>query len=315
MPSSHVPSAASAAVRVPMSLRTVQRQFDRRAARFGSHDAVVREVNRRLVERLDYMRLVPRRVLDVGCGAGQARALVAARYPEAQWIGADLSPAMLRAGRTPRAGVAGWLDKLRGARADRVCAEATGLPFAEGSFELVLSNLMLHWHPAPHDVFLEWKRVLAVDGLVLFSCFGPDTLKELRGACTEVLGAAAPMPFIDMHDFGDMMLAAGFGDPVMDVETISLTYPSADALIAEARALGGNPRDDRRGALAAGARALRAALDRRRDASGRYPLTFEIAYGHAWKVAPKAANQSVVSVDRLRATLPRLRSAGNGAAS
>lgn len=295
-----------------MRWQTVQRQFDRRAARFGAHDALAREVNRRLAERLDYMRIAPRRILDVGCGAGHSRVLFGSRFPKAQWVGTDLSLPMLRAGRSARGAVAGWVDKLRGRRADLVCSEAAGLPFADGAFELVFSNLMLHWHPAPHDVFLEWKRVLAVDGLVLFSCFGPDTLKELREACTEALPHADPMPFIDMHDFGDMMVSAGLATPVMDVETIRLTYASAEALLAEARALGGNPRADRRAGLAAGARALRAALERRRDATGRIPLTFEVAYGHAWKVAPKGANESVVSLDGLRATLPRLRSAGPG---
>ncbi len=294
-----------------MQWQTVQRQFDRRAARFAQHDALLREVNRRLVDRFDYMRITPQRMLDVGCGLGVSRALLGARFPRAQWVGADLSLSMLQAARPTRTGVGAWLGRLRGQAAQVVNAESAGLPFADGSFELVFSNLMLHWHPAPHDAMLEWKRVLAVDGLMLFSCFGPDTFKELRDACREALPHTDPMPFIDMHDFGDMMVAAGLATPVMDVETIRLTYPSADALLAEARALGGNPRSDRRTGLSAGARALRAALERRRDPAGRIPLTFEVAYGHAWKAAPRVTNQSVVSVDRLRATLPRLRTAGN----
>lgn len=298
------------AQRVPIRWQTVRRQFDRRAARFGTHDALVREVGRRLVERLDYMKIAPGRIVDVGCGAGHSRAPLLARFPKARWVGADLSLSMLRAGTPARGGMAGWLDKLRGREGDAVCCEAAGLPFADSTFDLVFSNLMVHWHPAPHDVFVEWMRVLAVDGLLLFSCFGPDTLKELREACAESLPHIDPMPFIDMHDFGDMMVAAGFATPVMDVETIHLTYASADALLAEARALGGNPRADRGTNLVAGGRALRGALERRRDASGRIPLTFEVAYGHAWRLVPKAANQSVVSVDGLRATLPRLRTAG-----
>lgn len=298
--------------RVPMHWQTVRRQFDRRAMRFASHDAIVREVGRRLVERLEYMRIAPRRMLDVGCGAGASRALLEARYPKAQWVGSDLSLSMLRAAAPARRGLAGWMNRLRGDRGAYVCAEAAGLPFADSAFELVLSNLMLHWHPAPHDALLDWKRVLAVDGLLLFSCFGPDTLKELRDACAEAMPHAVPMPFIDMHDFGDMLVAAGLATPVMDVETIRLTYASPEALLAEARALGGNPRGDRRDGLAGGGRALREALARRRGADGRIPLTFEIAYGHAWKPAPRSANQSVVSLDGLRATLPRLRSAAPG---
>jgi malonyl-CoA O-methyltransferase len=303
--------SGSDAQRVPMHWQTVRRQFDGRAARMGAHDALLREVNRRLVERLDYMRIAPRRILDVGCGAGHSRDPLRARFPAGQWTGADLSLPMLRAAARPRGGVAAWVAAWRGRRLQRVCAEAAGLPFAADSFDLVFSNLMLHWHPAPHDVFLEWKRVLAVDGLVLFSCFGPDTLKELRDACREALPGSAPMPFIDMHDFGDMMVMAGMATPVMDVETIRLTYASAEALLDEARALGGNPRADRRPGLSTGAPALRAALERRRGADGRIPLTFEVVYGHAWKPAPRPANSSTVPVDRLRATLPRLRSAGN----
>src|SRR5262249_54985310 len=150
-----------------------------------------------------------------------------------------------------------------------------------------------------------WKRVLAVDGLLLFSCFGPDTLQELRAACAETLRVSYPMPFIDMHDFGDMMVAAGFATPVMDVETIRLTYASPAELLAEARALGGSPRDDRARGLVGGARAraLLQALDRRRDKAGRIALTFEVAYGHAWKPAPRDPTQTVISLDRLRTGL------------
>jgi malonyl-CoA O-methyltransferase len=297
-----------------MRWQTVQRQFDRRAARLREHDVLLREIEKRLADRLDYMRIAPRRIIDVGCGAGHSRQLLTARFSKALWVGTDFSLPMLRGGQAARRGIASWLDRLRGQRADLVCGEASSLPFAESTFDLVFSNLMLHWHPAPHDVLFEWKRVLAVDGLLLFSCFGPDTLKELREACAAALPHSEPMPFIDMHDFGDMMVAAGFATPVMDVETLRFTYGSADELLAEARALGGNPRADRAGGLLAGARArdLRAALERRRDPGGRITLTFEVAYGHAWKPAPRTAGESVVSLEGLRAKLPRSREAGPG---
>ncbi len=166
---------------------------------------------------------------------------------------------------------------------------------------------MLHWHPQPHTVFPEWLRVLRVDGLLLFSCFGPDTLKELRRACAAAGIAARPTPFVDMHDFGDMMIAAGFAAPVMDAETIRLTYASPQALLREVGALGGNPRDDRAPGLVGGrrARALLAALQDLRDGDGRIGLSFEVAYGHAWKPQPRIRGQSTVSLDRLRAQLRR----------
>lgn len=241
--------------RAPLRVATVRRQFDQRAARLPAHDALLREVERRLLERLDLIRLVPRRVLDIGCGRGQSRALLAARYPLAEWVGLDLSAAMLRGAAVPDGTVARWWRRLRGEVALRVQADAACLPLADGSADLVCSNLMLHWHPTPHALFPEWKRVLRVEGLLLFSCFGPDTLRELRAACAQALPRAAPMPFIDMHDFGDMMVAAGFATPVMDVEVLRLTYPSPQALLREVAALGGNARDDRAPALVSGARA------------------------------------------------------------
>jgi len=291
--------------RMPARIDTVRRQFDRRADRFAQHEFIVREVGRRLMERLQYIRLSPRRVVDAGCGAAAMRKALLQRYPQADWLGVDLSPAMLA-----HAAPADFVSRLlpwRRSPASLLCAEASALPLADGCADLVLSNLMLHWHPQPHRVFPEWLRVLRPDGLLLFSCFGPDTLKELRRAFTAAGIGARPMPLVDMHDFGDMMVAAGFATPVMDAETIRLTYTSPRALLREVAALGGNPRDDRAQGLVSGrqARALHAALRDTADAEGRIALTFEVAYGHAWKPQPRVRGQSTVPLDDLRAQLRR----------
>ncbi len=276
---------------------TVRRQFDARASRFAQHDALAREIERRLIERLDLIHLAPTRIVDVGCGAGTSRQALTQRYPAAQWLGVDASLPMLRA-----APLAAPL---------RVCADARELPLPESSVDLLVSNLMLHWHPEPHTVFPEWLRVLNVGGLLLFSCFGPDTLHELRAACRQALPQARPVPFIDMHDFGDMLLAAGFEVPVMDLEHITLTYPDPRALLREVRALGGNPRDDRAAGLP-GTRAahrLVQALEAQRGPDGRIALTFEVAYGHAWKpaAAEELQEHHTVSLESLRASLPSRR--------
>jgi malonyl-CoA O-methyltransferase len=294
--------------RVPARVATVRRQFDRRAARFAVHDAIVREAGRRLVDRLQYIRLEPARVIDVGCGSGPTMPLLSARFPHATIAGVDLSEAMLaqRAGglrdRLPR-----WLG---GRMPPLVAADAGRLPIADDRVDMIFSNLMLHWHPEPHTLFPEWKRVLRIDGLLLFSCFGPDTLKELRAACRLTLPDARPMPFIDMHDFGDMMVASGLADPVMDAEVLTLTYASAPELVAEVRALGGNPRDDRATGLPSGrrARSLFDALGAQAGDDGRIRLTFEIAYGHGWKPQPRSET-TAVPVDALRAELAKRRQA------
>ncbi len=272
---------------------TVRRQFNARAARFAQHDVVVREIERRLVERLDPIRFIPTRIVDVGCGAGTSRAALLQRYAQAQWLGVDFSPPMLRGG------------------AATVCASAHALPLAEDSVDLVFSNLMLHWHPDPPAVFSEWLRALKVGGLLLFSCFGPDTLKELRAACRAHLPQARPLPFVDMHDLGDMLLAAGFELPVMDVEHLTLTYSDATALVTEVRALGGNPRADRSPGLPGtqAARQFWNALEAQRGADGRIALTLEVAYGHAWKPQLQEASRdhNTVSLESLRASLPSKR--------
>ena len=179
-------------------------------------------------------------------------------------------------------------------------ADGARLPIADDAVDLLYSNLMLHWHPTPHVVFPEWKRVLRVDGLLMFSCFGPDTLDELRAAVADALPHARPMPFVDMHDFGDMMVASGFATPVMDVERLTLTFAGpARAAARSARARRQPARRPRRRRCRPGGR--RGACWRRSltaaNADGRIPLTFEIAYGHAWKPAPRAAGVSSVSVE------------------
>src|SRR5690606_15333907 len=116
---------------------------------------------------------------------------------------------------------------------------STGL--APESLELVWSNLALHWHPSPHAVLAEWRRILRVDGLVMFSCFGPASLREVRNALVQAGLQTATLPFVDMHDFGDLLIENGFADPVMDQETLTLTYNDPLRLLADVRALGGNP--------------------------------------------------------------------------
>jgi malonyl-CoA O-methyltransferase len=293
--------------RMPARVTTVARQFGQRAARFGAHDAVLREVERRLVERLDVIRITPERIVDVGCGAGSGRALLQARYRRASWIGIDVSEPMLaRAG--PSRSWAARLKAIGAPLAAPVCADAGALPLADAVADLVYSNLMLHWHPQPHTLFPEFRRVLRTEGLLLFSCFGPDTLKEVRAACAQALPQARPLPFVDMHDFGDMLVASGFANPVMDVESLRLTYATPQALLRELRVLGGNPRDDRPQALPSSrqCRALLAALDARRDREGRIAVTVEVAYGHAWKPQPRSvrpAGQTSIALDDVRARL------------
>ncbi|MCL2523154.1 MAG: methyltransferase domain-containing protein [Betaproteobacteria bacterium] len=270
----------------------VARRFARAAADYERNDFLVREIDRRMQERLDYVSLRPRRIVDLGCARGGSQPGLAARYPDAEWLGLDLAPAMLRGAAAPS--WRRWFGLDQGPL--RIAAEATQLPLAAQSADLVWSNLLLHWLDDPLQALAEAHRVLETDGLLMFSTLGPDTLRELRAAFAD--GYAHTQRFTDMHDLGDMLLACGFADPVMDMEVITLTYDDLDRLFADLRAAGSScAMKARRHGLTSRHcwQAARAAYETlRRD--GKLPATFEVIYGHAWKAAPKqlADGRSVI---------------------
>ena len=253
-------------------------------------------------ERLDYVKIAPECILDLGCSRGGSFAGLAARYPQAQLVGLDISPAMLQAGQVPRAGWQRWLGRGRRDEVQRLAADAVKLPLKSQSTAMVWSNLLLHWLDDPLPALAEAHRVLEVGGLVMFSTLGPDTLKELRSAFAD--GYAHTQRFIDMHDFGDMLVACGFADPVMDMEVLTLTYADFDDMLGELRAAGsGCAMKARRHGLTgrqSWARA-RAAYERLRS-DGKLPATFEIIYGHAWKVQPRQIQdgRAIIQFDRPR---------------
>jgi len=293
---------SSSTLSAPIDLARVRELFAR-PARVAPSDFLRREISARMHERLSLVRLAPKQVLDAGCGAGADLALLQKTYPAAQIVGLDGAEAMVRAASKPAPSTRSlnqMLSRLLPSKAgvDIVCGDFGNLPFGANSLDLLWSNLALHWHPQPDRVFAEWRRVLRVDGLLMFSSFGPDTFTELRAAFAELDLYTHALPFVDMHDFGDQLVEAGFSTPVMDMERITVTYDSAQALLADVRALGGDPLDSRRRGLigrAAWARML-AALDAKRRPDGKLGLTFEVIYGHAFRPAPKttATGESIV---------------------
>jgi malonyl-CoA O-methyltransferase len=247
---------------------------------------LAREVEARMLERLQYIKLEPKRVLDAGCGIGHGARRLSGRYPGAQVLGLDFALPLLRAARS---GVT-WLERvLKRARVDYLCADFASLPLAPASVDLAWSNLALHCAGDPQAAFKELRRVLRVGGLLMFSCYGPDTLKELKSAFAARDGAPHVHAFTDMHDLGDLLSACGFAAQVMDMELITLTYADVEALLADLRATGQQNAlaERRRGLTGKGEfSAMRAAYEElRRD--GRLPASFEVVYGHAWKPAQR----------------------------
>lgn len=258
----------------------MRRAFDRAAHSYEDHAPLQKEVAQRMVQRLDLVKLNPRRVLDIGSATGRSTRMLAQRYPFAQVTALDLSLSMLRLARraTP------MMDKWFMRRTTFTCADAEALPFATGSMELVFSNLTLQWCGEPERVLSEMRRVLAPGGLLMFSSFGPDTLKELRESFARADGFVHVHAFMDMHDLGDALLRVRFTNPVMDMEQFTLTYPDVDKLMRDLKALGAhNVSAGRAHGLTGKTRMqnMRAAYETWRR-NGVLPASYEVVYGHAW---------------------------------
>lgn len=298
MSSSAPPSASS--LSAPIDLSLVRRLFAR-PQRLADSLFLRREIAARMHERLALINLTPRHVLDAGCGEGADILTLQDRFDGAQVLALDGAPAMLAlaqqriAARQPLVSklLTRWLPIVnQAARAGDpavVAGDFAQLPLGADALDMVWSNLALPWHPQPDRVFAEWRRVVRPNGLVMFSGFGPDTLRELAAAFAAVDRAPHVLPFVDMHDLGDMLVNAGFSTPVMDMERITVTYASPEKLLAEVRALGGNPLATRRRGLLgrAGRDRLIEQLTSQRDSEGRIALTFEVVFGHAFRPQPR----------------------------
>lgn len=304
----------------PISVATV-RQLFARPARCADSQFLRREISARMFERLQLIRAHPQRVVDAGCGEGSDLLGLQQAFPEAQLLGIDAALPMLlsaaRAGEQSRSGMQKLVARFFGSRpagihaAQLACADFGALPLSRSSVDLLWSNLALHWHPRPHQVIGEWARVMQVDGLLMFSCFGPDTFGELREAFDAVepersapLAVQRVLPFVDLHDYGDMLVQAGFAAPVMDMEKLNISYSSVAKLLDDVRAFGGNPSVQRLRGLQGRrewARFLQV-LEDKREAPGGLRLTVEVIYGHAFRAASKMNSQgeAIVRFERKR---------------
>lgn len=283
--------------------RQIRRAFSRAAATYADAAVLHHEVEKRLLESLDYLgQRVPQVVLDVGSGPGTAAAQMRKRWPRAQVLALDLALPMLRQARKQ----AGWWRPLT-----PVAADARALPLAEQSADVLFCNLCLPWLEDLPAVFAGFRRVLKPGGLLLCSTFGPQTLIELRQAF-----AADPAPhvspFTPIAQFGDVLMHAGFRDPVLDRDQFTLTYPDLPALMAELRAIGAtNALSMRRASLTGRSRfaAAAQAYESLRTAEGRLPSTWEVLYAHAWAPpagAPiRAGGQEVAAVPLSRIPIRR----------
>lgn len=295
-----VPSSSQAPDRfsAPISLSRVRRLFSV-PGRVAESQFLRREVAGRMLERLSLIKIDPASILDAGCGEGDDLLSLRQHFSRSAFFGLDAALPMLQ--ETRRREARSWTTMQRlmralhvgqrraGVPSSLICADFARLPLPSASIDLVWSNLALHWHPRPHHVLTEWARSLRVDGLLMFCCFGPDTLKELRDAAALAEHPLRVLPFVDLHDYGDMLVQSGFASPVMDMEKLNITYSSAHRLLADVRALGGDPLEEPARGLVSRRKgqSLIDALERQSDATGKLSLTIEVIYGHAFRARPK----------------------------
>lgn len=296
----------------PISLAEVRRLF-MRTQRLQGSQFLRREISARMFERLSLIKANPKALCDAGCGEGDDLFALRTRFPHALMCGVDASQGMLALAHQKANDQQSFIKQFL-ARVGRrrgigpgnallANANFAQLPLRDSSLDLVWSNLALHWHPQPDRVFEEWRRVLRVDGLLMFSCFGPTTFKPLRDVFAELGHTDALLPLVDLHDLGDMLVAAGFATPVMDMEILNITYSSVENLFQDIRAFGGNPLLTRRKTLLGRQswERVRECLEQSRKPDGKIHLSVEVINGHAFRPAPKQRSDgtSIIRFDAL----------------
>lgn len=281
-----------------MNLKTeICNAFNKHATEYEKVAKVQHEIGERLFERLHYLKISPRYVLDLGCGTGIFTCLLKKHYPQAEIIGLDLAHAMLRESKKKQ----GWRRKW-----PLVNGDMAALPFADGVFDLVFANQVIHWSQPLSTVIQELNRVMNVNGCLMFSTLGPDTFKELKQSWLLADNYAHTNDFMDMHDIGDCLLTEHFLDPVVDMELLTVHYTTLKQLLQSLKAQGVRNINQARNEGLTGKKswqAFESAYQVLCTENGKYPLTYEVVYGHAWKGEQRRlgkGTETFISVSQIR---------------
>jgi malonyl-CoA O-methyltransferase len=258
----------------------VRAAFNRAAHTYDAAAVLQKMVRDEMLDRLNLVKISPQAILDAGCGTGHGSFALQKKFGGAQIVSMDIANEMLQKTKQQRP----LMNKIFGHQ-HLLCADIESLPLADQSVGMIWSNLALQWCNNLDAAFTEAARVLAPQGLYMFSTFGPDTLKELRIAAQN--GHTHVSRFIDMHDIGDALIRAGFSAPALDVERYTLTYDNVKAVMTDLKSIGAHNATEGRNRGLAGKGFLQNLTQNyeqfRQD--GKLPATFEVIYGHAWKAA------------------------------
>ncbi|MDP1602343.1 MAG: malonyl-ACP O-methyltransferase BioC [Legionella sp.] len=271
-----------------MNLKTeICNAFNQQAVNYEKAAKVQLEIGQRLFERLSYLKIKPRYVLDLGCGTGVFTPLLKKKYPDAQVIGVDLAYGMLLESRKKQRLWRKW---------PLINGDMTALPFVDGLFDLVFANQVIHWAEPLSLVIRELNRVMNAEGCLMFSTLGPDSFIQLKKSWEQADGHAHTNVFADMHDIGDCLLRERFLDPVVDMELLTVNYPDLARLMKSLKAQGVRNVNPQRNPGLTGRKAWQAfevAYQHHCSKEGKYPLTYEVVYGHAWKGESRRAGDGV----------------------
>lgn len=265
----------------------ISKAFNKQASSYEQAALIQKEIGNRLFERLSFLKINPKYILDLGCGSGFFSQQLRKRYPKALVVGLDLAHEMLVQAKKKQRILRRW---------PLVNADMLHLPFPEGLFDLVFANQVIHWGNPLSTLFRELNRVMNVNACLMFTTLGPDTFKELKQAWQGVDDFAHANHFADMHDLGDILLAERFLEPVVDMEYLSLHYQTPIQLVRSLKAQGvKNINYARNKGLTSKSSwaKFEQNYETLRTPEGKYPLSYEVVYGHAWKGAQRKTTQGV----------------------
>ena len=264
----------------------VRASFNRAANTYDAAAVLQKRVREEMLSRLDLVNIKPKAILDAGCGTGHGSFALQKRFSNANIVSLDSAFNMLQQTKLQRPWLQKCLQKMLHQQ-HLLCADIENLPIASNSMGLVWSNLAIQWCNDLDSAFNELARVLQPEGLLMFSTFGPDTLKELRAATTN--GHTHVSRFIDMHDIGDALIRAGFSTPVLDVEHYTLTYDDVKSVMTDLKSIGAHNATAGRARGLQGRGFLQNLVQNYEQfrVAGKLPATFEVVYGHAWKAESK----------------------------
>lgn len=281
----------------------VRQAFGQAAMQYDANAILQAQVREEMLSRLDLVSLQPEMILDAGCGTGLGSVALRKRYPKAQVTSLDFAMPMLKATQQ-HLRTSSLLEQItnlfKPKQQHLLCADIESLPLADQSQQLIWSNVAIQWCNDLDRVFEHFYRVLQPEGLLMFSTFGPDTLKELRAAMPHENTSVSR--FIDMHDIGDALVRAGFQAPVLDVERYTLTYDTVKDVMRDLKSIGAHNATAGRAKGLKGRGFIQTLTENYaqfQQQDGKFPATFEVIFGHAWhgEAQAKKANQDFAPIE------------------